>query len=395
MEPEMSIERIAIMVLLSQISAAAYAQRPDVRISTSAGTATDVAGISSSAVTIAPSAQFYPTGRSTLGIDASGTFFRGGGWSATLGSSLGARQVWGPAAIALNVAADYTGTSYDLAYATAAAQPALELRKGPLSIFAGGRASQARVFASESGLPLRGARPAAPEALLGGETISVRNGTVALYGGSLEMQGGGELVLLGLREERGLVADTMQIDQSVNLAVSSGAFTIGASGTLRQVAGRREKSGTAAMIIAITSSLTLEVAGGRYAANRLTGAAAGRFMSVGMSLSLAGRGPALPRPSGVASPRRGMTRVAIHLPRAQRVELAGDFNRWQPVGAQRAPNGVWYVDLAIAPGEYRYAFRVDGSEWRVPEGAPAADDEFGTRTAWLTVRSAPAGGISQ
>jgi hypothetical protein len=51
----------------------------------------------------------------------------------------------------------------------------------------------------------------------------------------------------------------------------------------------------------------------------------------------------------------------------------------------RADNGVWYADLNLPPGEYRYAFRIDGKEWRVPEGVAAADDEFGGKSAWLTV----------
>jgi hypothetical protein len=46
---------------------------------------------------------------------------------------------------------------------------------------------------------------------------------------------------------------------------------------------------------------------------------------------------------------------------------------------------VWYADLALPPGDYRYAFRLDGSEWRVPEGAVASDDGFGGKTAYVSV----------
>jgi 1,4-alpha-glucan branching enzyme len=77
--------------------------------------------------------------------------------------------------------------------------------------------------------------------------------------------------------------------------------------------------------------------------------------------------------------------VSISAADADRVELAGDFSKWQSIAATRADNGVWYVDLDLPPGEYRYAFRVNGKEWRVPEGVAAVDDEFGGKSAWLTV----------
>jgi 1,4-alpha-glucan branching enzyme len=80
-----------------------------------------------------------------------------------------------------------------------------------------------------------------------------------------------------------------------------------------------------------------------------------------------------------------MTRLAIAARDASHVEVAGDFTNWEFVVTKRAANGVWYVDLAVPPGQYRYAFRIDGKEWRIPGGAPAAEDEFGGKSAWLTV----------
>ena len=34
------------------------------------------------------------------------------------------------------------------------------------------------------------------------------------------------------------------------------------------------------------------------------------------------------------------------------------------------------------------AFRVNGKEWRVPEGAVAVDDGFGGKSAYVTIRAA-------
>jgi 1,4-alpha-glucan branching enzyme len=77
--------------------------------------------------------------------------------------------------------------------------------------------------------------------------------------------------------------------------------------------------------------------------------------------------------------------VSIAAADARRVEVAGDWNQWRPVPLRRADNGVWYLDLAIAPGVYRYAFRIDGQTWQVPRGVAAVDDGFGGKSAWLTV----------
>jgi hypothetical protein len=53
-------------------------------------------------------------------------------------------------------------------------------------------------------------------------------------------------------------------------------------------------------------------------------------------------------------------------PRAESVQIAGDFNGWQPtklpmekVGA----NGVWQASAKLSPGKYRYRLVVDG-QWQ-------------------------------
>ncbi len=74
-------------------------------------------------------------------------------------------------------------------------------------------------------------------------------------------------------------------------------------------------------------------------------------------------------------------------PQAASVSLVGDFNDWDP---KRSPmqtaQGVWATVLNLAPGRYRYAFLVNGVEWRADPGAPSAkDDEFGTPSSVVTV----------
>jgi hypothetical protein len=76
-------------------------------------------------------------------------------------------------------------------------------------------------------------------------------------------------------------------------------------------------------------------------------------------------------------------------PQAASVALVGDFNDWDPA---RSPmqtahgGGVWATVVRLAPGRYRYAFLVNGVEWRADPSAPAAnDDEFGTPSSVVTV----------
>jgi chromosome partitioning protein len=53
-------------------------------------------------------------------------------------------------------------------------------------------------------------------------------------------------------------------------------------------------------------------------------------------------------------------------PRASTVQLAGDFNNWQPQSTSLekiADNGIWQIKLPMSPGRYRYRLVVDG-QWQ-------------------------------
>ena len=77
-------------------------------------------------------------------------------------------------------------------------------------------------------------------------------------------------------------------------------------------------------------------------------------------------------------------------PRANHVSLVGDFNDWDaartPMRRVRETSSLWTTVIPLAPGRYRYAFLVDGADWRADPAAPAArDDEFGTPSSVVTV----------
>ena len=59
-------------------------------------------------------------------------------------------------------------------------------------------------------------------------------------------------------------------------------------------------------------------------------------------------------------------------PRAQTVQVAGDFNNWQPHMGQLqkvSENGIWQIKLPMASGRYRYRLVVDGI-WQHPDALP-------------------------
>src|SRR5262249_13129582 len=120
---------------------------------------------------------------------------------------------------------------------------------------------------------------------------------------------------------------------------------------------------------------------------RLLGTEGGRSFTAGLSLGIGGphRAAGLPVARGVPAAEPQLTRLSLLARDAARVEVAGDWNGWRLVPLTRADNGVWYVDLAIPGGLYRYAFRVNGTRWEVPKGVAAVDDGFGGKSAWLSV----------
>jgi hypothetical protein len=204
----------------------------------------------------------------------------------------------------------------------------------------------------------------------------------------------GERLALTYRGERGTVAGASQTDNS--LLATFGNDDVALSGAIgeRNVANVASRFGSGTLAIGLSPSVALQLAGGKYPSNPLLGIPAGQFVNVGMLVRFGASRSSLPRPSGVAPAMRGITRLSIRANDAVTVEVAGEFNHWEFVSAQRAANGVWYADLRIPPGQYRYAFRINGKEWRIPEGVTAAEDEFGGTSAWLTV-TRTAGGTEQ
>jgi len=82
----------------------------------------------------------------------------------------------------------------------------------------------------------------------------------------------------------------------------------------------------------------------------------------------------------------GSRTFRVRAPRAQRVEVTGDFSGWLPVPLARNSDGWWTAPARLAPGTQQIAVRIDGGAWLVPPGLQALADEFGGVVGLLMVR---------
>lgn len=144
--------------------------------------------------------------------------------------------------------------------------------------------------------------------------------------------------------------------------------------------------GTAAYWVTRNAALTL--AGGKYAADVMRGLTGGRFLSAGLRLT-----PHRVRPipltavAPIVFTTEQATRGAIgfEVDGAGSVEIAGDWNGWQPEPMATDSSGRWLVPAGLPPGVYRFNLRLDGQTWYVPEGVPTVDDGFGGTVGVLIV----------
>ena len=76
-------------------------------------------------------------------------------------------------------------------------------------------------------------------------------------------------------------------------------------------------------------------------------------------------------------------------PRAQSVQIAGDFNNWQPENAPMekiGANGVWQIKLPLTLGKYRYRFVVDGQWQQDPYNEQTELNPFGELNSVIEVK---------
>jgi len=138
----------------------------------------------------------------------------------------------------------------------------------------------------------------------------------------------------------------------------------------------------------VSRRAAITLAGGKYGADVLQGVPGGRFVSLGLRIT-----PRRVRPIPVQAvapivftvEQASGGAIGFEVEGARRVEIAGDWNGWQPEPMATDSRGRWLVPAGLAPGAYRFNLRVDGERWYVPEGVPTLDDGFGGTVGVLIV----------
>jgi len=353
------------------------AQQSRALLDASAGTASDERGVRASAVSLAPALVFAASPSTVLTVHANGTTFGAGRWvmGAGLGLSTHSRNArhFG---LGLDAGAAGALSSYHTRIGAVSAAPVAELDVGTIRLYAGAQGALSVTLDS----------PVQTQSLPGAPAARQTRAVIGpLFGGELQVHD----LRLAYREVRERVAGVTSTDRTLTLDHRWTLLQWNAGIGMRSSEGTRTTFGMAALRIPIIPALALTGSAAWYPANRVLGTEGGRSLRVGMQLGFAG---GQPRPvkrfraEGAPAPAPGYTRLLMHAPDAHHVEVAGDWNKWIPATATRAANGVWYADVALTPGTYRYGFRVDG-RWEVPEDAVTVDDGYGGHSAVVQITS--------
>lgn len=173
---------------------------------------------------------------------------------------------------------------------------------------------------------------------------------------------------------------------------------------LTALGGNARSWGSLSAVRWLGRRFALVAAGGTYPIDPTQGFPGGRFASLSIRFatrrareaqSVNAQQPQMEAPTEEAPPlltdfaveQVGIRSVTLRVkaPRAQLVEVSGDFTGWTPVRLNPASDGSWAVTLPVGPGKYQMNLRLDGGEWLVPPGLLSMLDEFGGRVGLLIV----------
>jgi 1,4-alpha-glucan branching enzyme len=90
-----------------------------------------------------------------------------------------------------------------------------------------------------------------------------------------------------------------------------------------------------------------------------------------------------------ANIKRRKVAFSLNAPKAKRVAVLGDFNKWSAKAhsMKKDENGVWHKVAMLPEGRYEYRFLVDGQWWTDPKNDQVCPNCFGTQNNVLEVRS--------
>jgi AMP-activated protein kinase-like protein len=96
-------------------------------------------------------------------------------------------------------------------------------------------------------------------------------------------------------------------------------------------------------------------------------------------------------PAAATRSRAAPVTFEVAAPEARSVVLVGDFNDWDSSATPLKPagRGAWAVRVKLPPGNYSYAFIIDGDRWATDPLAPqATSDDYGRPNSLITIPGA-------
>jgi 1,4-alpha-glucan branching enzyme len=72
-------------------------------------------------------------------------------------------------------------------------------------------------------------------------------------------------------------------------------------------------------------------------------------------------------------------------PQARSVQLAGDFNHWNPLAMQRRDDGWWFIQVMLIHGHHQYRFLVDGKPVLDPRAAGVGRNQSNEEVSIIAV----------
>jgi hypothetical protein len=208
-----------------------------------------------------------------------------------------------------------------------------------------------------------------------------------------------------------IVEDSIKyLDAQLSLSLSRDRLDLGALvGTrlgdqLTSLGGTARTWGNLTAVASLTPRFALVVSGGTYPIDPTQGFPGGRFVSANIRLATrrlretspvqteqaqvetgaTEGGPTVTRFAAERS-HAGWVTLRVNAPRAQLVEVSGDFTNWTPLRLERASDGLWSATFPINPGKYQMNLRLDGGKWLVPPGLLSMLDEFGGSVGLLVI----------
>ncbi|HSQ30580.1 MAG TPA: glycogen-binding domain-containing protein [Gemmatimonadaceae bacterium] len=172
-----------------------------------------------------------------------------------------------------------------------------------------------------------------------------------------------------------------------------GGLSLGAAAGVRNGLGDVNSGQWAAVDAATwaTPRVAVAVGAGTALPDVMRGTPRARYVSASIRVSARPHAPFVfhhrsPRGPAVRLARGadGASRIEINAPRAERVELRGDFTDWSPVELTRVGD-TWRLEMTVPSGLHRVAIRINGGEWIAPPNLPHADDGLGGTVGLITV----------